>query len=98
MVNRVTSEHRGEINVIAIAGRSSLERSAPSADSFFDDHVTWAYDEELWQTYGILSQPVTVLINADRSFAGDCDSLASCSVYGFSGEDGVRDNLARLTG
>ncbi len=84
--------------MIAIAGRSSPERSAPSADSFFDDHVIWAYDEELWQTYGILSQPVTILINADRSFAGDCDSLTSCSVYGFSGEEGVRDNVSRLLG
>lgn len=98
MVNRVTAEHRGEINVIAVAGRSSLERSTPSAEAFFDDHVKWAYDEELWQTYGILSQPITVLINPDRSFAGDCDSLASCAVYGFSGDEGVRDNVARLLG
>ncbi|NND13069.1 MAG: hypothetical protein HKO10_03830 [Acidimicrobiia bacterium] len=98
VVNRVTAEHRGEINVIAVAGRSSLERSMPAAEAFFDDHVRWAYDEELWQTYGILSQPITVLINPDRSFAGDCDSLASCSVYGFSGEEGVRENVARLLG
>ncbi len=98
MVNRVTAENQDEINVIAVAGRSSYEKSVPTANEYFDGHVGWAYDEELWQSYGILSQPITVLINPDRTFAGDCDTLPSCSVYGFSGEEGVRANVARLLG
>ncbi len=96
MVNRVTAEFSDQLNVVAVAGRASFERSVPAADEYFDEHVSWGYDDGLWQQYGILTQPITVLINADRTFAGDCDSLASCSVYGFSGEEGVRENVDLL--
>ena len=55
------------------------------------DHVYWGYDESIWEAYGVFGQPTTILINADRSFAGEIE-------FGFAGEDGVRNNVDRLLG
>ena len=98
MVNRVTAEVAEEVNFLAIAGRSDLKRSEAAASQNLSDHVLWGYDEDLWEQLGIFGQPVTLLINADGTYAGDCDSPGSCTIRGFGGEDGVRENLSLLLG
>lgn len=94
----MTAEYGEDLNVLAVAGRSTLDRSAAAASQVLSDHVLWSFDEDLWQQLGIIGQPTTLLIGADGTLAGDCESQGECSIFGFGGEDGVRENVALLLG
>ena len=72
VLGAVAADYQGEVVFVAVAGRSTLEASAPRVGEWFSpDRMLWGYDEGLWGLFGILGQPTTVLITgADRIVGG----------------------------
>lgn len=74
---------------VAVAGKSSPEKSQNAADSLFTDRLLWGYDDSIWELYGNPYQPYTVLITADGKIVDEH--------YGTpDGEDGIRASIENL--
>jgi hypothetical protein len=99
VVDQVATEYEGEVNFVAVGGRSSAEATAERAEQWMpNDALAWGYDESLWALYEVRGQPVTYLIGADGTFVAGCDSVRECAIFGYNGEFAVREHLALLTG
>jgi hypothetical protein len=65
-VDAVASDYLDDITFLAIAGSSTPEKSAARVGDWFDPYrILWAYSDELWGTYLVPYQPVSVLISSD---------------------------------
>lgn len=74
---------------LAVAGRSSPEASAQRVGDWFSpDRILWGYSDELWPTYEVFGQPVSVLISSDDVVVGGW--------YGAAGEASLRQALDDL--
>ncbi len=78
-----------DLDIVAVAGRSSLDRSAAEADRLGLDGVLWGYDDELWATYQVFGQPTGFLITGD-------DRLLDGPRYRISDETSLRDGFDAL--
>ncbi len=74
---------------MAVAGRSSLDRTAAAADRLFSSNLAWGLDESIWELYGVFGQPVTFLISGD-------DRVIDSWFGGLPAAD-IRDRLDALT-
>ncbi len=51
-----------DIVFLAVAGKSSPEKSAQRAAELFGERITWGYDDAVWEPFGSPYQPYTILI------------------------------------
>lgn len=66
LIDAVASDYVEDIIFLAVAGKSSVERSAQRVGDWFDpDRILWGYDDEIWELYRAGYQPVSVLISSD---------------------------------
>ena len=66
VIDAVASDYSQDITFLAVAGKSSPEKSAQRVDDWFDqDHLIWGYSDELWELYEVHFQPVSFLISSD---------------------------------
>ena len=72
-----------------MAGRSDMPKTAAAAKRLFSDNLAWGLDDAVWDRYGIVGQPATVLIK---------DGVIVDSWYGALEEMQLRDRLDSLTG
>lgn len=79
----------GQVNIIGVAGRDDLR----DMEAFVADHGVSGFDHiadvdtEIWQAYGVTSQPAFVFINDD----GSTETLISAL-----GEDGLTQRVEAL--
>ncbi len=93
MVDAVASDYQDTIEFIAVAGRSDFESSAARAAEWLTDNVAWGFDESIWDLYGIVGQPASVMITGD--------DIVVETWFGALGEAELRekfDYLASLAG
>ncbi|NNC74887.1 MAG: hypothetical protein HKN93_05175 [Acidimicrobiia bacterium] len=64
VVDEVAGRYQGEVDFLAVAGRSDLGRTTEQADKLLDI-VPWGLDDSIWELFGDPYQPYTVLITAD---------------------------------
>ena len=66
LIDAVASDYVEDIIFLAVAGKSSAEKSAQRVGDWFDpDRILWGYDDEIWELYRVGYQPVSVLISSD---------------------------------
>ena len=89
VVDEIAKDYAGEVTFLAVAGKSSFDRSLPAAEALFTDRISWGYDDSVWELYGNPYQPYTVLITADDKIVTE--------YYGTpGGEEGIRAQLDAL--
>ena len=69
VVDQVAAEYQGQVDFVAIAGRSDLASTAAEADRLFGDNLIWGLDDSIWDLYGARYQPITFAITADGKIA-----------------------------
>jgi hypothetical protein len=89
VIDAVASDYQDNVTFIAVAGRSDLEPTAARAGELLDN-VPWGLDDSIWDLYGILGQPASVIITGDDIIVNDW--------YGGLGEEGLREQLDLLVG
>ncbi|MEN8239299.1 MAG: hypothetical protein ABFR53_08880 [Actinomycetota bacterium] len=62
VVAKLASEYQGKVAFVAVAGRSSMEKTAAVAGDLLNRNVEWGLDDSVWDLYGIRGQPTTVVI------------------------------------
>ena len=88
MIDAVASDYQDSIEFIAVAGRSDLESTTVRAGELLTDNVAWGLDESIWDLYGILGQPASVMISGD--------DIVVDSWYGVLGEEELRKRFELL--
>jgi len=89
VIDAVASDYQDEITFLAVAGRSSFDKSERRVGDWFSaDRILWGYDDDLWPTYEVFGQPVSFLISSDDVIVGFW--------YGAVGEDTLREQLDAL--
>jgi len=63
VVDRVAADYDGQIAFVAVAGRSSAEKTRKEAAKLLTN-VPWGLDDGIWQLYGVPGQPASILISA----------------------------------
>ncbi|NNK92673.1 MAG: hypothetical protein HKO87_09595 [Acidimicrobiia bacterium] len=64
VVDDVAGRYQGQVDFLAVAGRSDLSQTAEQADKLLET-VPWGLDDSIWELFGDPYQPYTVLITAD---------------------------------
>lgn len=96
VVDSLAAEYGDRVDFVAPAWKSSFEATAERAGQLFlSGRIMWGLDaeEEVFEAYGVIYQPVTVLIAADRTVVESWDGLRS--------EEEIRaalDSLIALSG
>ncbi|MDX2344609.1 MAG: hypothetical protein QNL12_13185 [Acidimicrobiia bacterium] len=90
MIDAVASDYQDSIEFIAVAGRSDYDPTAARAEELLFSNVAWGLDESIWELYGILGQPASVMISGD--------DIVAYSWYGVLGEEGLRERFDVLAG
>jgi hypothetical protein len=72
-----------------VAGRAGIEATRERAPTLFSDNLLWGLDDSIWDLYGIVGQPATVLIK---------NGTIVDSWYGVLGEAELRVRLDGLAG
>lgn len=66
VVDAVASDYLDEITILAVAGRSTEEKSRVRVGDWFDPaRLLWGYSDDLWALYGVRGQPVSILVSSD---------------------------------
>ena len=66
VIDAVAPDYLSEITFLAVAGRSSFDKSERRVGDWFDpNRLLWGYDDDLWDLYAVPYQPVSVLISSD---------------------------------
>ncbi|HHC07602.1 MAG TPA: hypothetical protein ENK55_02650, partial [Actinobacteria bacterium] len=60
VIDEVSADYP-DVAFVAIAGRSTPEKTAAKAGEFVQ-RIPWGYDDAIWELYGIPGQPASVLI------------------------------------
>lgn len=81
----MAADYLGEISFLAVSGKSSFDAAAARASQLFSDNIAWGHDDSLWQLYGVLGQPYTVVIAPGNVIAD--------SWFGTLGEVELRQRL-----
>ncbi|MFQ5515977.1 MAG: TlpA family protein disulfide reductase [Acidimicrobiia bacterium] len=92
-LDTIAAGYRDEVYFLAVAGRSTLDKSRERAAQWFSDNLAWGYDESIWELFGVHGQPVTILITGD-------DQVYTTR-YGQAGEKETRaaiEDLLALSG
>lgn len=84
VVAEIAPDYVDEVAFVAVAGRSGLEATAARAEELFGDRLAWGLDDDLWETFDVPYQPVTVLI---------ADGVEIDRWAGALGEDELRRRL-----
>ncbi len=85
MIDAVASDYQDSITFLAVAGRSDFDSSAAEADRLFSDNLAWGLDESIWDLFGIIGQPASVLISGD--------DIIVDTWFGAAGEAELRERL-----
>ena len=64
VVDAVAGQYAGQVDFLAVAGRSDLGTTTEQAEKLLDT-VPWGLDDSIWELFGDPYQPYTVLITAD---------------------------------
>ncbi len=64
VVDAIAPDYEGEITFVAIAGRSTLDKTTPAAGELLSN-LPWGLDDSIWELYGIPGQPASVLITGN---------------------------------
>ena len=67
-----------------MAGRSDYDSTADRAADLLTGNVAWGLDESVWDLYGIIGQPASVLIS---------NGVIVDTWYGALGEEELREKL-----
>ena len=95
VVDSLAAEYADRVDFVAPAWKSSLEATRDRANELLQSgQIMWGLDEqeEIFSTYGVPYQPVTVLIAGDQTVVEAWDGLRP--------EDDIRsalDNLIELS-
>ena len=65
----MAAEYQGQVDFVAVAGRSDLGSTAAAAERLFSENLKWGLDESIWDLYGARYQPITFAITADGRIA-----------------------------
>ena len=87
VVDAVAADYLDDVTFLAVAGRSSFDRTAARATELFSDNLAWGLDDSVWNDYGVFGQPFTVLV---------ADGVIVDSWFGALGEDELRERLDDL--
>lgn len=91
VVDAIASDYADEVTFVAVAGRASLEATAPVAEQLMPSgNMLWGLDESVWETFGVFGQPVTFVISAD-------DVIVS-SWSGLRNAEDIRQTLDQFAG
>jgi len=67
VIDAIAPEYLDDITILAVAGRSTPERSmARVGDWFSPRRLLWGYSDETWELYEVPYQPVSILISSDN--------------------------------
>ena len=88
VVDAIASDYQDEVSFLAVAGRAGLDRTTTVAQQLLSDNVPWGLDESIWELYGVLGQPFTVLVTGDDRIVG--------SWFGLLPEEDIRAQLDAL--
>jgi hypothetical protein len=89
VIDAVASDYQDSVRFIAVAGRSDLEPTKQrAAELLRNGTVDWGFDQSIWELYGILGQPASVMIR---------NGVIVDSWYGALGETELRNRLDSLT-
>ncbi|MFQ5555489.1 MAG: TlpA family protein disulfide reductase [Acidimicrobiia bacterium] len=87
VVDAVAGDYLDDVAFLAVAGRSTFDRTAPRAAELFGENLAWGFDESVWDLFGVFGQPFTVLVSGDVIVA---------SWFGALGEQEIRSRLDGL--
>ncbi len=62
VVAEISKDYAGDVEFVAVAGRSDIGSTETRAAELFGDALTWGLDDSIWDLYGVPYQPVTFLI------------------------------------
>jgi len=88
VIDSIAGDYLDEVAFVAVAGRSSFDRTAAEAERLFSENLRWGLDESIWDLYGVFGQPYTVLISGDDR---QVDAW-----FGLRAEDDIRASLDEL--
>lgn len=89
VLSEISKDYSEEITFLAVAGKSSESASADKAPRLFDEsRIKWGYDDKLWETYEVFSQPTVILISSDDVILGGW--------FGGQAEATIRDALDQM--
>jgi hypothetical protein len=80
VVDSLAAEYGDQVDFVAPAWKSSFELTeARAAELFKSGRIQWGLDseEEIFRSYGVPYQPVTVLIAGDKTVVEAWDGLRS---------------------
>lgn len=89
VVDAVAQDYQDRVTFLAVAGKSTFERSAEVAPQLFSDALDWGYDDSIWELYGNPYQPHTMLITSD-------DKIVTQYYGDPGGADAIRAGLDAL--
>ena len=62
VVDSVAADYQGEIDFLAVAWKSEVNRARERAAELFSDNLKWGIDESVFALYGIPGQPASVIV------------------------------------
>ena len=65
VVAQIATDYEDEVTFLAVAGRGELDATTERAAELFGDRLRWGLDDRVWDLYGAIGQPATVLITGD---------------------------------
>ncbi len=65
VIDEIAADYLDEVTFLAVAGKSDPDRAEERAGQLFSDNLAWGLDDSIWDLYGILGQPATVIISGD---------------------------------
>lgn len=89
VIDAVASDYLDDITFLAVAGRSSEDKSARRVGDWFSpNRILWGYDDDLWPLYEVFGQPVSFLVSSDDVIVGGW--------FGAVSEEVLRERLDEL--
>lgn len=62
VIDEVANDYLDDVEFLAIAWRSDLNRAQERADELFSDNLKWGIDENVFELYGVRGQPTSVIV------------------------------------
>lgn len=77
----MATDYQGDMEFVAIAWKSELERARERASELFSDNIEWGIDESVFTLYGVRGQPASVIV---------IDGVVVDAWFGAIGADALR--------
>jgi len=85
VIDEIAADYLDEVTFLAVAGKSDPTLAAERAGQLFSDNLAWGLGDAIWDLYGIIGQPDTVIVSGDDVIVDQW--------YGTLPESAIRERL-----